>query len=59
MNEWVLVKGCILGLWIDGLCVVITTSVEWLMAIQVGRWIELPKQRGLYSIFCENMNPDK
>ena len=31
MNEWVPVKGCILGIWTDELCVVITTSVETLM----------------------------
>ena len=30
VNEWVLVKGCILGIWTDGPCVVITTSVETL-----------------------------
>ena len=28
VNEWVSVKGCILGIWTNGLCVVITTSVE-------------------------------
>ena len=28
VNEWVLVKGCMLGIWIDGPCVVNTTSVE-------------------------------
>ena len=30
VNEWVLVKGCILGIGIDGPCVVNTTSVETL-----------------------------
>ena len=30
MNQWVSVKGCILGLWTDGLHVVITISVETL-----------------------------
>ena len=29
-NEWVLVKGYILGIWTYGPCVVITTSVETL-----------------------------
>ena len=30
VNEWVQVNGCILGIWIDGPCVVNTTSVETL-----------------------------
>ena len=30
MNEWVPVKGCILGIWTDELCGVNTTSVETL-----------------------------
>ena len=30
VNEWVLVKGCILGIWTDGPCVVNTTSVKTL-----------------------------
>ena len=30
MNEWVPVKGCILGIWTDGLCVVIIASIETL-----------------------------
>ena len=30
VNKWVLVKGCILGIWTDGPCVVITISVETL-----------------------------
>ena len=30
VNEWVLVKGCRLGIWTDGPCVVTTTSVETL-----------------------------
>ena len=30
VNEWVPVKGCILGIWTDGPCVVITTSIETL-----------------------------
>ena len=30
MNEWVLVKGCILGIWTDGLCGVNTAYVETL-----------------------------
>ena len=29
------------------------------MVIQVVCWVELPKQRRLFSIFCENMDPDK
>ena len=30
VNEWVPVKGCILGIWADGPCVVIITSIETL-----------------------------
>ena len=30
VNEWVLVKGCILGIWTDGPYVVITTFIETL-----------------------------
>ena len=30
VNEWVSVKGCILGIWTDRPCVVNTTSVETL-----------------------------
>ena len=29
------------------------------MVIQVVCWVELPKQKRLYPIFCENMDPDK
>ena len=29
------------------------------MVIQVVCWVELPEQRRLCSIFCENMDPDK
>ena len=28
-------------------------------SIQVVCWVELPEQRRLYSIFCENMDLDK
>ena len=28
VNEWIPIKGCILGRWIDGPCVVNTTYVE-------------------------------
>ena len=30
VNEWVLVNGCILGIWIDEPYIVITTSVKTL-----------------------------
>ena len=30
VNEWVPVKGCILGIWTNGPYVVITTSIETL-----------------------------
>ena len=30
VNEWVSIKGCRLRIWIDGPCVVTTTSVETL-----------------------------
>ena len=28
VNEWVIVKGCILGIWTDGFCVINIISVE-------------------------------
>ena len=30
VNEWVPIKGCILGIWTEGPCEVITTYVETL-----------------------------
>ena len=30
VNEWIPIKRCILEIWIDGLCMVNTTSVETL-----------------------------
>ena len=33
VNEWVPVKGCIFGIWIDGPCVVNTTSIETLVGL--------------------------
>ena len=30
VNEWVPVKGCMLGIWTDGFYVVTTTSIETL-----------------------------
>ena len=30
VNDWVPIKGCILGIWIDEPCVINTTSVETL-----------------------------
>ena len=35
MNEWVPVKGCILGVWTDGSCGVNTTSVETLDGLRL------------------------
>ena len=35
MNEWIPVKGCILGIWTDGPCGVNTTSVETLIGLQL------------------------
>ena len=64
MNEWVLVKGCILGIWTYGPCVVITISVETLYGLclyyytgcMLGR---APKTKETLSDFYENMDPYK
>ena len=56
VNEWVPVKGCILGIWTDGPCGVNTTYVETLwgyIVIQVVYWVELPEQKRLCSIFLK------
>ena len=64
MNEWVLVKGCILGIWTDGPCVVNTTSVETLDELRLYCYIgcmlgRAPRTKETLPDFCENMNPDK
>ena len=64
MNEWILVKGCILGIWIDEPCVVITTSVEtldrlWLYCYTGCVLRKAPRIKETLHYFCENMNPDK
>ena len=64
MNEWVPVKGCILGIWTDGPYVVNIISDETLhrydyTLIHVVCWVELPEQKRLCPIFFENMDPDK
>ena len=58
MNEWVLVKGCILGIWIDGPYGSILHLLRpWMgydyMVIQVVCWVELPEQRRLCPIFVK------
>ena len=58
VNEWVPVKGCILGIWTDGPFVVITTSVEtfdglWLyyyIGCMLGR---APRTKETLLDFCE------
>ena len=65
VNEWVPVKGCILGIWTDGPSVVNTTFVQTSMGydynvIQVVCWVEILEKRRLSMIFfCENMDIDK
>ena len=64
MNEWVLVKGCILGIWTDGPCRVNITYVETLDGLglycytcyMLGR---APRTKKTLLDFYENMDPDK
>ena len=65
INSYGLLRcSCILGIWIDGPCVVCTTSVETLD----GSWIycytgcilgRVPRTKKTLPDFCENMDPDK
>ena len=61
MNEWIPVKGCILGIWTDGPCGVNTTSVETLDRIcYIGCMLaRAPRTKDTLPDFCENMDPDK
>ena len=64
VNEWVLVKGCILRISTDGPCVVITTSVETLDGLWLYYYIgcmlgRAPRTKETLLDFCENMDPDK
>ena len=64
MNEWIPVKGCILGIWTDGPCGVNTTSVKTLDGVSLYCYIGcmLGRALGTKEIlpdFCENMDPDK
>ena len=60
MNESL--KGCILGIWTDGPCVVITTSVKTLYGLCLYCYIgcilgRAPRTKKTLSDFCENMDP--
>ena len=64
MNEWIPVKGCILGIWTDGPYVVITTYVETLDGLWLYCYIgcmlgKAPQTKESLPDFCENMDPDK
>ena len=64
VNEWVPVKGCILGIWTDGPCVVITTSVEtldglWLYCYTGCMFGRTPRTKEILLDFYENMDPYK
>ena len=58
------VKGCILGIWIDGSCGVNTTSVEALDGLRLYRYTSFmlgraPRTKETLLDFCENIDPDK
>ena len=58
VNEWVPVKGCILGIWIDEPCVVITTSVETLDVLWLDCFIgcmlgRTPRTKETLPNFCK------
>ena len=64
VNEWILVKGCILGIWTDGPCAVITTSVETLdelwLYYYTGCMLGIASRTNeTLPNFYENMDPDK
>ena len=64
VNEWVPVKGCILGIWTDRPYVVITTYVETLDGLWLYCYTGCMLGRALRTKvtlpdFCENMDPDK
>ena len=64
MNEWVPVKGCILGIWTYGPYVIITTFVEtldelWLYCYTGCMLDRAPRTKEILPDFCENMDPDK
>ena len=64
VNQWVPLKGCILGIWTNGPCVVITTSVEtldrlWLYCYTNCMLGRAPRTKETLPDFCENMDFDK
>ena len=64
VNEWVLVKRCILGYGqMDPVWSILLLLRPWMgydyTVIQVVCLVKLPKQWRLCSIFCENMDLDK
>ena len=64
VNEWVSVKGCILEIWTDGPCVIITTYVETLDGLWLYYYISCklgsaPQTKETLPDFFENMDPDK
>ena len=64
MNEWIPVKGCILGIWISGPCGVNTTYVEtlnglWLYCYTGCMLSKAPRTKESLPDFCEYMYVDK
>ena len=64
MNEWVSIKICILGIWTDGPCVIITTFVETLDELRLYCYTKCmlgraPRTKETLPDFHENMNPYK
>ena len=58
VNEWISVKGCILGIWhMDPVWSILLLLRSWMgydyTVIQVVCWVELLEQRRLYSIFVK------
>ena len=56
MNEWIPIKGCILGIWtMDPVWSLLLLLRPWMgydyTVIQVACWVELSEQRRLCSIF--------
>ena len=64
MNEWVSGKGVYWGYGqMDLMWSILLLLRPWMgyeyIVMQVVCWVDLPKQRRLCQIFCENTDPDK
>ena len=60
VNEWVPVKGCLLGIWTDGpVGSILLLLRPWMgydyIVIQVVCWVELPEKRRLCPIFFKKI----